>query len=304
LKTLANSVNIDFLEIVKDQKPLEICKRALQLKNSYDVLIFDTAGRLFIDKEMMEELQMVKGLIAPNEILLVADSLTGQEAVNIATEFDKSLDISSIILTRIEGDGRGGAALSMKAVTGKPLSYIGVGEKMEDIDLFHPKRIASRILDKGDIVSLVEKAEELVTKEEADELEKKIKKGNFDLEDLLKQIKTLKKFGGLTKLFSFIPGSSKIKSLLGENLDGKNEMKVQEAIIQSMTKYERRHPEALNSSRKFRIVKCSGTNIRDINSLLKKFKMMKQMVESVGNMSKEQMQSIIKSLGDVNGEIF
>ena len=300
LKILADKINIDSLEIISQQKPIDICKRALEIKNKYDIIIFDTAGRLFIDDEMMKELIEVKNIIKPNETILVADSLTGQEAVNIASEFNKQVGINSIILTRIDGDGRGGAALSMKLSTGCPIKYIGTGEKINDFDLFHPKRIVSRILDMGDIVSFVEKAEEIVDKQEVEELEKKIKKGQLDFNDLLKQIKTMKKLGGITNILSFLPGATKLKSFIKDRGFDNNDIKKQEAIILAMTKQERTKPEILNSSRKFRIANGSGTKIQDVNSLLKKFKEMKIITEKVGNMDKNQLNSIMKSLGDMN----
>lgn len=272
LETLAKSMNIDSLEIISEQKPLEICRRALEYRNKYDIIIFDTAGRLFIDDMMMQELLDIKNLIIPNEVILVADSLTGQESVNIASEFNNKIDISSIVLTRIDGDGRGGAALSMKYITGKEIRYIGTGEKVDNLDLFYPKRIVSRILDKGDIISLVEKAESIIDKEDAEYLQDKIKSGKFDFEDLLKQMKTMKKFGGIGKILSFLPGAGKIKDFLDNNGFEDKEIKKQEVIILSMTKKERRNPDLLNSSRKFRIARGSGTDIKDINSLLKNLK--------------------------------
>lgn len=304
LKTLAESINVDCLEIIKDQKPLEICKRALEIKDKYDIVIFDTAGRLFIDQDMMKELTEIKQLINPTEVILVADSLTGQEAVNIASEFDKQVGIDDIILTRIDGDGRGGSALSMREATGKSIRYVGVGEKIDALDLFHPKRIVSKILDKGDIVSFVEKAEEIINKEEAEKLENRIKNGKFDFNDLLNQIKTMKKFGGLGKILSFLPGASKIKEFMDEKGFDDSSVKKQESIIFSMTKKERENPEILNSSRKFRIARGSGTDIKDVNSLLKKFKNMKEMVQVVGNMDKNKMQDIMKRFGDIDNETF
>lgn len=304
LKILAEKIGVDCLEIIKDQKPLDICKRALDLKNKYDVIMFDTAGRLFIDTEMMEELKQVKALIEPTETILVADSLTGQEAVNIAKEFNEQISVDSIVLTRIDGDGRGGAALSMKISTGCPIKYVGIGEKIGDLDLFRPKRIVSRILDMGDIVSLVEKAEEIVDKEEAEKLEQKIKKGKFDFEDLLKQMRMMKKFGGITNILGFLPGATKLKDFLKDKGFEDSTVKKQEAIILSMTKKERRNPEILNSSRKFRIAKGSGTTIQDVNSLLKKFKDMKVITEKVGSMDKSQLMNVMKSLGDFGGETF
>ncbi|MDR1499321.1 MAG: signal recognition particle protein Srp54, partial [Rickettsiales bacterium] len=304
LRTLATKANIDNLEIIKDQRPIDICKRALKLKDDYDVVIFDTAGRLYIDQEMMKELVEVKDLVKPTEVVLVADSLTGQEAVNIASEFDKQIGINSIILTRVDGDGRGGAILSMRVSTGCPIRYVGTGEKIGDIDIFHPKRVVSRILDMGDIVSFVEKAEELVSKEEAGELETKLKGGKLDLEDFLKQIRMMKKFGGIANILSFIPGATKIKEFVKDKGFGDDLIKKQEAIVLSMTKKERKNPEILNSSRKFRIAAGSGTKIQDVNSFLKKFKEMKNISEKIGSMDKNQLKGIMKSLGDFNNEAF
>ena len=304
LETLAKQIDIDSLEIIKNQKPLDICKRALNLKNKYDIIIFDTAGRLFIDEVMMNELKEVKLLINPDETFLVADSLTGQEAVNIANEFNNQVGVNSIILTRIDGDGRGGAALSMRVATGCPIKYIGIGEKINDFDLFHPKRIVSRILDMGDIVSFVEKAENIITEQEAEELEKKISKGEIDFEDFLKQIKNIRKLGGITSILSFLPGATKLKDFVKNKGFDEKEVKKQEAIILSMTKEERKNPKILNSSRKFRIAKGSGTTIQDVNSLLKKFNEMKNVTKKIGNMDINQMKNIMKSLGDFDGETF
>lgn len=304
LATLAKSIDVDSLEIVKNQKPLDICERALKQKNKYDYIIFDTAGRLFIDEEMMQELKDVKHLIEPTETILVADSLTGQEAVNIAAEFNTKVGLNSIILTRIDGDGRGGAAISMRLSTGCPIKYIGTGEKIGDLDLFHPKRIVSRILDMGDIVSFVEKAEEVISKEEAEDLENKISKGEFDFEDLLKQIKNMKKLGGITNILSFLPGATKIKNFIKDKGFDDKEIKKQEAIILSMTKQERKNPKILNSSRKFRIARGSGTKIQDVNSLLKKFNEMKEISKKIGKMDMNQMKNIMKSLGDLDGDSF
>lgn len=304
LKILGDKMGIDSLNIIPNQEPLDIAKRALSIANNYDVVIFDTAGRLFIDNVMMEELNNVKKLINPLETLLVADALTGQEAVNIAQEFNKQVGINSIILTRVDGDGRGGAALSMKVATGCPIKYIGVGEKVGDFELFHPKRIVSRILDMGDIVSFVEKAEEIVNKEEAEKLEKKIKTGKLDFDDLLKQIRMMKKMGGITKILGFLPFATKLKDFLKDKGFEDGSIKIQESIILSMTKEERKNPDILNSSRKFRIAKGSGTTVQEINSLLKKFKEMKLVAEKVGNMSKDQLSDIMKSLGDMNNEVF
>ncbi len=304
LKTLAKSIDVDYLDVSKDLKPIDICREALEIKDNYDVIIFDTAGRLFVDNKMMEELVDVKNFINPQETIIVADSLTGQEAVNIADEFNKQVGINSIILTKMDGDGRGGAALSMRIITNCPIRYIGIGEKINDLDVFHSKRVVSRILDMGDIVSFVEKAEEVVNKEEAEKFEKKLRQGSFDFEDMLKQMKMMKKLGGITNILGFLPGASKIKDFLKDKNFNDDSMKKQEAIILSMTIQERRNPDILNSSRKFRIAAGSGTKIQDVNSLLKKFKEMKTISSKIINMDKNQLKNIMKSLGDFNGDSF
>lgn len=300
LETLGKQIQVDSLPIIKNEKPLQICERALKIINDYAVVIFDTAGRLHIDENLMQELKEIKTLTQPDEIILVADSLTGQDAVLIAKEFNEQIKVDSIILTRIDGDGRGGAALSMKLTTNCPIRYVGVGEKIQDFDLFHPERIASRILDMGDIISFVERAEEVIEKEEIDNLEKKLKDGNFDLNDLLKQLKSLKKLGGIANILSFLPGAGKIKDFLGDKGFDDKEFKLQEAIIQSMTIKERAKPELLNSSRKFRIAKGSGTDIKHVNSLLKKFGTMKAVVQKVGKMDDMQVRDLMKNFGDMN----
>lgn len=296
LEVLAEQIGIDSLEIIQGQKPLDICKRALFLKNNYDIIIFDTAGRLSVDKDMMNELHSIKEYIKPTENILVADSLSGQDAVNTAKEFNEKIGINSVILTRIDGDGRGGAAISLRVITGCPIRYVGIGEKITDFDLFHPKRMVSRILDMGDIISLVEKAEEIVNKEDVEKFGKKISTGEFDFNDLLNQIKMMKKFGGLTSILNFLPGATAISNLIKDKGFDDNTIKKQEAIISSMTKKERKHPEILNSSRKLRIASGSGSTIQEINSLLKKFKEMKIMAQKIGKMDKNQMKNIMKSL--------
>ena len=301
LEILAQQNSIDSLEIIEGQKPLEICKRALEIKDNYDVVIFDTAGRLHVDTELMEELKQVKDLVQPNETVFVADSLLGQDSVNVAKGFNEQIGINSIVLTRIDGDGRGGCALSMKLSTNCPIRYISNGEKVKDFDLFHPERIASRMLDMGDIVTFVEKAEEIVEKEEMDKLEQKLKNGNFNLNDLLKQLKSLKKFGGILNILSFLPGANRLKDMIAGNEGfGDKEFQKQEAIISSMTMKEREKPEILNSSRKFRIAKGSGTTIQDVNSLLKRFKTIKDVVNKVGRMDNNQLKDLMKNFGDLS----
>lgn len=299
LETLAKQIAVDSLDIVVGQTPIEICKRAIELNNSnsYDVIIFDTAGRLAVDEVMMAELVDIKNFLKPDETVFVADSLTGQDAVSTAKEFNERIGINSVALTRLDGDGRGGAALSIRVVTGCPIRYIGLGEKINDIDVFHTKRIVSRILDKGDIVSLVEKTEQIINRNEAEEMGKRLSSGKFDLNDLLKQMKMMGKFGGLANIISFLPGASKIKDILVEKGLENATFKKQEAIINSMTKEERRNPDLLNSSRKFRIASGSGTKVQDINSLLKKFREMSSMVQKIGKMDKSQMKNILDSLG-------
>ncbi len=305
LETLAKQIGTDNLNIIPEEKPLEICSRAIELNtnNRYDIIIFDTAGRLALDEVMMEELEDVKNFLKPNETIFVADSLTGQDAVNTAKEFNEKIGIDSVVLTRLDGDGRGGSALSIRVVTGCPIRYVGLGEKINDIDVFHSKRIVSRILDKGDIVSLEEKTEEIINQDEMKELEKKLGSGKFDFDDLLKQMKTMKKFGGLANIIGFLPGASRIKDLLTEKGLENATFKKQEAIISSMTKKERQNPDLLNSSRKFRIAAGSGTKIQDVNSLLKKFKEMSDMIQKVGKIDKNQIKSMLDSFGG-NGSDF
>lgn len=301
LEVLANNGNVESLSIIENEKPLEIAKRAKKYiqDKDYDVVIFDTAGRLAIDETLMTELEELVEYIVPQEKLLVADSLMGQDAVNVANEFNDRIGITGIILTRIDGGGRAGSALSMKIATGCPIKYMSSGEKLDAFDEFHPERIASKILDMGDIVSFVEKAQEVVDEEEAEKLEKRIKKGEFDLDDFLSQLRNLKKLGGIGSMLSFLPGASKLKDFMQNKGFDDNLLKKQESIIYSMTKLERSKPEILNSSRKFRIARGSGTSIQEVNSLLKKFKEIKRTIEIVGNMDKNQLKGIVNQLGNV-----
>lgn len=306
LEVLANKAGVDSLEIIENEKPLEIAKRAkkfIEGKN-YDVAIFDTAGRLAIDENLMVELEELVEFIVPQEKLLVADSLMGQDAVNVANEFNDRIGITGIILTRVDGGGRAGSALSMKMATGCPIKYMSSGEKLEDFEEFHPERIASKILDMGDIVSFVEKAQEVVDEEEAEKLEKRIRKGEFDFEDFLSQLRNLKKLGGIGTMLSFLPGAGKLKDFMQNKGFDDNLLKKQESIVYSMTKLERKHPEILNSSRKFRIARGSGTNIQDVNSLLKKFKEIKRTIEMVGSMDKNQLKSVMNQLGNIKDSDF
>lgn len=306
LEVLANNGGVESLSIIENEKPLDIAKRAKEYiqDKDYDVVIFDTAGRLAIDEELMVELEELVEYIVPQEKLLVADSLMGQDAVNIAHEFNDRIGITGIILTRVDGGGRAGAALSMKIATGCPIKYMSSGEKLDAFDEFHPERIASKILDMGDIVSFVEKAQEVVDEEEAEKLEKRIQKGEFDLDDFLSQLKNLKKLGGIGTMLGFLPGASKLKEFMQNKGFDDNLLKKQESIVYSMTKLERKKPEILNSSRKFRIAKGSGTSIQEVNSLLKKFKEIKKTIEIVGSMDKNQLKGIMNQLGNIKNSDF
>ena len=262
------------------QKPEEICLDALSGagKEGADVLIIDTAGRLHIDELLMAELVRIKEKVNPDEILLVADAMTGQDAVNVAKQFDESLNITGIILSKMEGDARGGAALSIKAVTKKPIKFIGVGEKIDALEPFHPDRMASQILGMGDVLSLVEKAQSEFDEKEALKLEKKLKKSQFDLEDFQAQLRQMKKLGSLDQVLGMLPGMGQLKKLKQYKPDEKELVKV-EAIINSMTKGERRQYKIINGSRRRRIAKGSGTTVQDVNRLLKNFAQTKKMVE-------------------------
>ena len=288
LKILCEKNNLNVLPTVNGQLPVDIAKRAknaAQLSGT-DVIIFDTAGRTQIDLNMMSEIKNIKSEVRPVETILVADSLTGQIAVNLASEFDKAVELSSIILTRVDGDGRGGAALSMRQSTGKPIKFIGVGEKIDDLEIFHPERLAKRILGMGDIVSLVEKASENIDQQEAEILAKKMAKGNFDLEDFAKQLKQMGKMGGVSGIMSMLPGISKAQKLMAENKISDDMIKHQIAIINSMTKKEKSNPDLIKASRKIRISKGSGTRVQDVNKLLKQFLQSQKMMKKMKSMGK------------------
>lgn len=291
LAVLGEQISVDTLPIVEGEKPQAITKRALKAGKleGYDIVMLDTAGRLHIDEALMDELQNVKKLSAPIETLLVGDSLTGQDAVNMAREFHEKIGVTGIILTRVDGDARGGAALSMKMVTGQPIKYIGVGEKLTEFEIFHPERIAGRILDKGDVVSLVERAAEQVSEDDARALEKKLKKGSFDLDDLAKQLRMMHKMGGMGSLMGMMPGLGKFKNQIDQANIGDHSFKRLEAIISSMTKKERRYPKVINGSRKRRIAAGAGVEVQEINRLLKQHKQMGQMMKKLGKMDKKSM---------------
>jgi len=283
LKVLAEANEINHLPVIKDQQPLDISKRALNAAslNGSDVIIFDTAGRTQVDLMMMNEIKQIKEIVKPTETILVADSLTGQVAANVAKEFDKTVNISSIILTRVDGDGRGGAALSMKHITNKPIKYIGVGEKIDDLEMFHPERIANRILGMGDIVSLVEKASQGLDEEKLKKTEEQFKKGLFTLDDYLSQLRQMKKMGGMDGVLSLLPGVSKVKDQMKNAAIDEKIISTNEAIILSMTKKEREEPKVINGSRKKRIAIGSGSDVSTINKLLKQFKMMIDMMKKM-----------------------
>ena len=276
LKILAEANNIFNLPIIENQLPIDITNRAINSANlnGSEIIIFDTAGRTQVDISMMSEIKQVKKIVKPVETILVADSLTGQIAVNVAKEFDSAVNISSIILTRVDGDGRGGAALSMKQITGKPIKFLGVGEKVDDFDLFYPERIAKRILGMGDVISLVEKASQDLSQEKIKKAEDEIKKGIFTMDSYLSQLRQMKKMGGMEGVMSMLPGVNKIKSQMENSSIDENMLNENEAIILSMTKQEKENPKIISGSRRKRISLGSGTDVQTINRLLKQFKML------------------------------
>ena len=283
LKLLADANGIQSLPIVEKQKPIDITKRALNAAklNGSEVIIFDTAGRTQIDLPMMLEIKQIKEITNPAETILVADSLTGQIAVNVAKEFDSTVNLSGIILTRVDGDARGGAALSMKQVTGKPIKYIGVGEKITDLEIFHPDRLANRILGMGDVVTLVEKAQQDLSEEKIKESEEELKKGIFTMDSYLSQLRQMKKMGGMEGVMSMLPGVNKMKAKMDQaNIDEKMLLE-NEAIILSMTKKEKENPKIISGSRRKRISIGSGVDVSKINKLLKQFKMMSDMMKKM-----------------------
>lgn len=286
LQILAQQVNVNFLPIVKGQMPVDIAKRAISVAKlqNIDVVILDTAGRLHIDQALMSEAAAVRKATNPIETLLVVDALTGQDAVNVATEFDKKIGITGVVLTRLDGDSRGGAALSMRAVTGKPIKLMGLGEKMDALEDFHPGRMANRILGMGDVVSLVEKAAETIKEEDAEKMAAKMAKGSFDLEDLKSQLQQMKKLGGMKSILSMMPGLGKMgKALKNANMDDSIFVR-QEAIIDSMTPKERKNARLMNASRKKRIAAGSGTTVQEVNKLLKMHQQMAKMMKRLGKM--------------------
>lgn len=291
LQLMGEQAGVDVLPIVFGEKPLAIAKRAQKTARleGYDVFILDTAGRLHIDQELMDEVVAVRDETRPVETLLVADAMTGQDAVNVAKAFNEQVGISGIVLTRVDGDARGGAALAMRAVTGKPIKLIGTGEKIDALEVFHPDRIASRILGMGDVVSLVEKAAETIDQEEAEKLAEKMKKGSFDLDDMAKQLRQMRKMGGMKGMLGMLPGIGKLKSQL-ENAKIDEKMLIrQEAILSSMTPQERKNPELIKASRKRRIAAGSGTTVQDVNRLLKQYNEMNKVMKRMKKLGKKGM---------------
>src|SRR5215204_4691711 len=299
LAVLGRQVAVDTLPIVAGQMPVQIARRALEAARlgGYDVVLLDTAGRTTLDEAMMAEAAEVKRAAGPHEVLLVADALTGQDAVNLARSFDERVGLTGIVLTRVDGDGRGGAALSMRAVTGKPIKLIGTGEKLDALEDFHPSRIADRILGMGDIVSLVEKAAANIDAEQAARVAEKMRKGSFDLADLRGQLAQMQKMGGMSGLMGMLPGIAKMKNQLAEaNLDEKL-LKRQMAIIDSMTPNERRKPDVLKASRKKRIAAGSGTKVEEINRLLKMHRTMADLMKAMGGGKRGPLAGLANMMG-------
>ena len=288
LTVLGEQIDVPVYKEEGNKSPIEIALNAIReaKAKNYDVVIVDTAGRLAVDEQMMREIAAIKDAVDPDQILFVVDAMTGQDAVNTAKEFNDRLDFDGVVLTKLDGDTRGGAALSIRTVVNKPIMFVGTGEKLEALDVFHPSRMADRILGMGDIVSLVEKAQEQFDEEEARKLSKKLARNQFDFNDFLTQIAQIKKMGNIKDLMGMIPGVGKqIKDL---DIDD-NAFKSVEAIIYSMTPYERSHPEAINGSRRQRIAKGSGTNIQEVNRLLKQFEQTRKMMKNVANMPMGKM---------------
>ncbi|MBQ3368153.1 signal recognition particle protein [bacterium] len=301
LKTLAAKIDVDVYPSEVGMNPVDIAVKSVEYgkNNVADVIIIDTAGRLQVDEEMMDEITNIKNAVEPSEILFVADAMTGQEAVNVAAEFHKRLSITGVVLTKMDGDARGGAALSINAATGAPLKFVGMGEKIEQFEVFHPERIAGRIVGLGDVLSLVEKATEKINAEEALRLQKKMGKDEFDLEDFLSQMKMIKNMGPMENMLEMIPGMGKaMKQMEGKvNLD--KELSKIEAIIFSMTKEERRKPEILNASRRRRIANGSGTKVQDINQFMKQYLEMKKMMKSINKLGLGGLMKKFKGLGNL-----
>ncbi len=299
LEILGEQINTPVFSMGTDAEPVQIAREAVvhAIKHGNDPVILDTAGRLHIDEQLMTELAHIKATIYPTEILLVVDAMTGQDAVNVAKSFNEQLNVTGVILSKLDGDTRGGAALSVKQVTGKPIKYSSVGEKLGDLEPFYPDRMASRILGMGDVLTLIDKAQEAIDEKEAAELEKKIRKQQFDLDDFLQQFKQIRKLGSISSILGMIPG---VDSKMLENVDSEeNEKKLKhtEAIIQSMTMKERRNPKIIGASRKVRIAKGSGTRVQDVNQLLKQFEQMQKMMKQFSSGKQTRMLKRMRKFG-------
>ena len=291
LQVLGDQIQIPVFEMGTDTNPITIAKEAVAhaLKHGNDPVILDTAGRLHIDEQLMEELSGIKSETEPTEILLVVDAMTGQDAVNVAKAFNDQLDITGVILSKLDGDTRGGAALSVKQVTGKPIKFASVGEKLSDLEVFHPDRMASRILGMGDVLTLIDKAQEAIDDKQAQELEAKIRKQQFDLDDFLEQFKQIRKLGSFSQILGLLPGIDKKMIESVDTEENEKRMKHIEAIIQSMTMEERRNPKIIGANRKVRIAKGSGTRVQDVNQLLKQFEEMQKMMKQFSGGRQQKM---------------
>lgn len=287
LKTLGDQLNMPVFSLGTDTNPVEIAEKAIEKakEDHLDYVIIDTAGRLHVDNELMTELTEIKEAVEPEEIFLVVDAMTGQDAVNVAESFNEQLDITGVVLTKLDGDTRGGAALSIKAVTDKPIKFAGMGEKLDQLEPFHPDRMASRILGMGDVLSLIEKAETTIDQKKAKELEEKMRSMSFTFDDFLEQMEQVKQMGPLDELLNMLPGAGKMKGLKNAQIDERQLSHV-EAIVKSMTKKERQNPDIINASRKKRIARGSGTTVSQVNRLLKQFNEMKKMMKQMTNMQK------------------
>ena len=301
LKTLAAKIDVDVYPSEVGMDPVDIAVKSVEYgkNNVADVIIIDTAGRLQVDEEMMDEIENIKKAVEPSEILFVADAMTGQEAVNVAAEFHKRLSITGVVLTKMDGDARGGAALSINAATGAPLKFVGMGEKIDQFEVFHPERIAGRIVGLGDVLSLVEKATEKINVEEAERLRKKMGKNEFDLEDFLAQMKMIKNMGPMENMLEMIPGMGKAMKQMEGKVNFEKELSKIEAMIFSMTKEERRKPEILNASRRRRIANGSGTKVQDINQFMKQYLEMKKMMKSINKLGLGGLMKKFKGLGNL-----
>ena len=288
LETLGKQITVPVFSMGTDQSPVEIARKAMEEaeREHNDVVIIDTAGRLHVDEKLMQELKDIRELTNPDEVFLVVDAMTGQDAVNVAKSFDETIGITGVILTKLDGDTRGGAALSIRTVTEKPIKFVGMGEKMDALEPFHPERMASRILGMGDVMSLIEKAQENVDEDKAKELEQKLRTQSFTLDDFLDQMQQVKKMGPLDEILKMMPGANKIKGLDNAKVD-ESQMGRVEAVIYSMTLAERENPEIINTSRKKRIAVGSGTSTQEVNRLLKQFEEMKKMVKQMTNMQQK-----------------